>query len=78
MLKLILTNDLKFQVGFYIHGPGGTGKTTFTNLLQFILGPDATVSSSLNSRFGASKLKDKLLLIINELPSITTVESPIL
>lgn len=81
VLNLILTNDLKYQVGLYIHGPGGTGKTTFTNLLQFILGPDATVSSSLsslNSRFGAAKLKDRLLLIINELPLITSSESPIL
>lgn len=81
VLKLILTNDLKYQVGLYIHGPGGTGKTTFTNLLQFILGPDATVSSSLsslNSRFGAAKLKDKLLLLINELPLIVSAESPIL
>lgn len=81
ILKIILTNDLKYQVGLYIHGPGGTGKTTFTNLLQFILGPGATVSSSLsslNSRFGAAKLKDKLLLLINELPLITSGESSIL
>lgn len=81
ILNLILTNNLKYQVGLYIHGPGGTGKTTLTNLLQFILGPDASISSSLNSlnsRFGAAKLKDKLLLIINELPFLTNAESPIL
>lgn len=81
ILKLILTNDLQYQVGLYVHGPGGTGKTTFTNLLQFILGPDASISSSLsslNSRFGAAKLKDKMLLILNELPLISSAESPIL
>lgn len=81
VLFLIFTNDLKYQVGLYIHGPGGTGKTTLSNVLQFLHGPDATAStslSSLNSRFGGSMLINKQLLIINELPYLKSGESPLL
>lgn len=70
-LNLILTNNLEYQLALYLYGQGGTGKTTFTNLLQFMVGPQAAISTTLknlNSRFGASILRDKLLCIITELP----------
>lgn len=80
-LNIILTNNLDYQLALYLYGPGGTGKTTFTNLLQFIVGPQAAISTTLknlNSRFGASILRDKLLCIITELPLNLNTEPPML
>lgn len=80
-LNLILTNNLDYQLALYLYGQGGTGKTTFTNILQFMVGPQAAISTTLqnlNSRFGASILRDKLLCIITELPLNITTEPPLL
>jgi putative DNA primase/helicase len=80
-LYLIFTNTLIYQVALYIYGPGGTGKSTFTNILLYLFGPAASVSTSLNmisSRFGAHLLQNKLLLIINELPLILGSEPSII
>lgn len=80
-LNIILTNNLDYQLALYLYGPGGTGKTTFTNLLQFIVGPQAAISTTLknlNNRFGAAILRDKLLCIITELPLNLTTEPPML
>src|SRR5205085_1197443 len=46
-LYLIFTNNLIYQVALYIYGPGGTGKSTFINLLIYLLGKEVTLSSSL-------------------------------
>lgn len=80
-LYLILTNNLTYQVALYVYGPGGTGKSTFTNMLIHLLGPSASITTSLRSlqsRFGVSPLRDKLLLIISELPLYLGVEPQIL
>jgi len=80
-LYLILTNTLKYQVALYIYGPGGTGKTTFTNMLLYLFGTEASISTSLNlisSKFGTHLLRDKLLLIINELPLLLGSEPSII
>ena len=52
---MIFTNNLLYQIALYIYGPGGTGKSTFINLLIYLLGKDVTLSTSMNqinSRFG--------------------------
>lgn len=80
-LYLIFTNTTNYQVALYIHGPGGTGKTTFTNMLLYLFGTSAGLSTSLSvisSRFGGNLLKNKLLLIINELPLLLGAEPTIL
>lgn len=80
-LYLIFTNTTNYQVALYIHGPGGTGKSTFTNILLYLFGTSASLSTSLNmisSRFGSNLLKNKLLLIINELPLLLGSEPSIL
>lgn len=80
-LYLIFTNTTNYQVALYIHGPGGTGKTTFTNILLYLFGTSASLSTSLNmisSRFGSNLLQNKLLLIINELPLLLGSEPSIL
>jgi len=80
-LYLILTNNLTYQVALYIYGPGGTGKSTLINILVYLLGPSGSITTSLRalqSRFGISSLKDKLLLILSELPLILGAEPQIL
>ena len=80
-LNLIFTNTLKYKVALYIYGPGGTGKTTFTNMLLYLFGAEASISTSLNlisSRFGPNLLRDKLLLVINELPLLLGSEPSII
>lgn len=80
-LYLILTNNLTYQVALYVYGPGGTGKSTFTNILIHLLGPSASITTSLRSlqsRFGVSPLRDKLLLILSELPLYLGLEPQIL
>lgn len=47
---LIYCNFLKdVQLGLYLFGPGGTGKTTFIYTLLYILGPDAAHTTTLNA-----------------------------
>jgi putative DNA primase/helicase len=68
-LFLIFTNNLIYQIALYIYGPGGTGKSTFTNLLIYLLGKDVTLSSSMSqitSKFGVASLVGKFLLILND------------
>lgn len=68
-LYLIFTNNLLYQIALYIYGPGGTGKSTFINLLIYLLGKEVTLSSSIsqiNSRFGIASIVGKYLLILND------------
>jgi putative DNA primase/helicase len=58
-----------YQIALYIYGPGGTGKSTFINLLIYLLGKEVTLSSSIhqiNSKFGIASVVGKLLLILND------------
>lgn len=70
VLKIIFTNNLIYQVALYIHGPGGTGKSTLTGLLLYLLGPEASISTdlnSINSRFGLANIVNKLLIVFNDI-----------
>jgi putative DNA primase/helicase len=58
-----------YQIALYIYGPGGTGKSTFINILLYLLGKDLTLSSSLNqinSKFGVASIIGKILLVLND------------
>lgn len=80
-LYLIFNNKLNYQVALYIYGPGGTGKTTLTNMLIFLFGPSASLSTNIQvikNRFGTDLLRNKLLLVINELPHLTGPEPTLL
>lgn len=69
-LYIIFANNLYYQLALYIHGPGGTGKSTLINILLYLLGPEASTSASLNtltSRFGSSSLVNKLLVVFNDI-----------
>jgi putative DNA primase/helicase len=68
-LYLILTNNLIYQLALYIYGPGGTGKSTFINILMYLLGKEVTLSSSISqitSKFGLASLVGKILLVLND------------
>lgn len=69
-LYLILTNDLTFQKALYIYGIGGSGKSTLVNILTYLLGSEACLSTDLvklNSRFGLASLYGKLLVVLNDI-----------
>jgi P4 family phage/plasmid primase-like protien len=68
-LNLIFTNNLSFQVALYIYSPGGSGKSTFVNILQYLLGSEASISTSLNhinSKFGIYSIVGKILVVLND------------
>ena len=80
-LHCIITNNTSNQLGLYFYGPGGTGKSTLMNILQYILGSDGaycTSLKSLNSQFGLTNLINKLLVIINDTPYFRGIEPPVL
>jgi putative DNA primase/helicase len=66
---LILTKNNNSQVALYLHGPGGTGKTTFEKIIVSIVSTQGVVASNfsrLNSKFETSKLLNKVLLLISD------------
>jgi putative DNA primase/helicase len=69
-LYVLFTNELKYQVALYIYGPGGTGKSTLLNILQFLLGPFASLATNvnqINSRFGIAAVRNKMLVVLNDI-----------
>jgi putative DNA primase/helicase len=69
-LYLIFTNNLIYQIALYIYGPGGTGKSTFINLLIYLLGKEVSLSTDfrqITSKFGIASIVGKFLLILNDI-----------
>jgi len=68
-LYLIFTNNLTKEVGLFMYGQAGTGKSTLLNILQFLFTKEGYLStnlSELNSNFGKVALVDKKLLILED------------
>ena len=69
-LKAVLTGQSRFQKFLYLVGAGGTGKTTWLNLVEACLGQTNVMVSDLvtleNNRFETANLRNKRLLCIHE------------
>ena len=69
-LKAVLTGQSRFQKFLYLVGSGGTGKTTWLNLVEACLGQSNVVVSDLVSletnNFETANLRNKRLLCIHE------------
>jgi len=73
-IQCLLLRDNRFQVALYLHGPGGTGKSTFERLLMSLVGSsNSTVLDleSLNRTFTTSKLVDKSLVLFSDVQGYT-------
>lgn len=70
ILGLALTQNTQYQIYFELYGPGGSGKSTFINLLIALLGVNnvlVTDSHTLeHSRFETASLKGKNAIIVTE------------
>ena len=68
---LSLVPDCRYNVAFFLYGPGGTGKSVFLSILGSLVGSEncACVSlAMLTNRFGLAPLTEKLLNLVPELP----------
>jgi len=73
-IKCVLLRDNQYQVALYLHGPGGTGKSTFEKLLiSLVSNNNSTVLNleDLNKTFTTSKLLDKSLVLFSDVQSYT-------
>lgn len=70
---LALVPDCRYNVGFFLYGPAGTGKSVFVNVLTAIVGAENCCNiplARLADRFGLAPLTEKLLNIVGELPQM--------
>ena len=73
-IQCVLLRDNQFQVALYLHGPGGTGKSTFEKLLTSLVGnTNSTVLNilDLNKQFTTSKILDKSLVLFSDVQFYT-------
>lgn len=69
-IYLILTRNNSHQVSLYLHGPAGTGKSTFEKLMISIVSRAGAVVTDLkriNSNFETAKLVNKNLLLLSDI-----------
>lgn len=74
-----LTNDTSHHAAFFIYGPGGNGKGTFTRTISSLVDPNLLYHASveqITGRFGGAMMIDKRLLILDE-PNIKEFKSEI-
>nr|YP_005352953.1 hypothetical protein MACHC_p034 [Mankyua chejuensis] len=69
-LKLLFTQNNREQVCLYLWGPGSTGKSTLTQLLQYILGNASCTLDLLRitNRFELKVIQDKDLILMPDIP----------
>ena len=71
MTGLLLLPDTSYNVAFFLHGQGGTGKTVMINVLEGVLGKDNRCSiplSNFGARFDKVHLTEKLANLVGEMP----------
>jgi putative DNA primase/helicase len=66
----LITRETSFHGFLHLKGRGGTGKSTFINLMQLIIGQDNAITTSLreleNNRFETAGFMGKALVVIND------------
>lgn len=70
---LCLVPDCTYNVGFFLYGIPGTGKTVFIDVLTALIGKDNTCCvplANFAARFGKAPLTEKLVNIVGEMPVI--------
>ena len=70
---LALVPDCRYNVGFFLYGQAGTGKSVFVNVLTALVGKENCCNvplARLADRFGLAPLTEKLLNIVGELPQM--------
>jgi len=70
---LILTPDTSYNVGFFLYGPSGTGKSVFLSILIGLVGEENTCCVPLGdfgSRFGMWPLTTALLNAVGDMPAM--------
>lgn len=69
-IHCIIFSKIHFQIYIELIGKGGTGKTTFVNLISALIGRNNIVITDLNklesNKFETANLKDKKLILIND------------
>ena len=68
-IQCVLLWDNQYQIALYLHGPGGTGKSTFEKLLMSLVGANNSSVlnlSDLNKQFSLSKILDKSLVLFSD------------
>jgi putative DNA primase/helicase len=73
-IQCVLLRDNQYQVALYLHGPGGTGKSTFEKLLISLVGNTNSAVLNiidLNRQFTMSKLMDKSLVLFSDVQGYT-------
>ena len=73
-IQCVLLRDNQYQVALYLHGPGGTGKSTFEKLLISLVGSKNSSVLNLediNKTFTLSKIVDKSLILFSDVQSYT-------
>ena len=71
MAGLLLLPDTSYNVAFFLHGQGGTGKTVMINVLEGLLGKDNTCCvplANFAARFDKIHLTEKLANLVGDMP----------
>lgn len=72
LMGLALVPDTSYNVCFFLSGDGGTGKSTFLDILQALVGPENCCRVPLlkmEDRFSTWPLAENLLNIVGEMPT---------